>query len=277
VLRSILVALDATPASAAAQRLAIELARRCDCQITGLAILDRDHITAPTAVGIGGMAYKQHRDRVKLEEAAAFLRQLQQAFQKSCEEAGALWQVIEGEGEPYRLIERESGRHDLMVIGKDTDFHFEFDPSTTETVERLLHDNPRPLIVCPEHAPADGNVLVAYDGTLQSSRALHMFALLEHAKSQPVHILSVASDQAEAQRMASYGAELLTKHGFNVTAHGIASSATPSDIILSECQTLDASLIAMGAFGQRTWKEFFLGSTTKRLMDRCPCPLFVHH
>jgi nucleotide-binding universal stress UspA family protein len=104
-----------------------------------------------------------------------------------------------------------------------------------------------------------------------------MFALLGYAKSQPVHILSIASNQADAQRMASYGAELLAKHGFNVTALGITSSATPSDIILSECQSLGASSIAMGAFGQRTWKEFFLGSTTKRLLSTCPCPLFVHH
>jgi hypothetical protein len=37
------------------------------------------------------MAYKQHRDQVKLEEAAAFLKRLEEGFQKSCEEAGAIW------------------------------------------------------------------------------------------------------------------------------------------------------------------------------------------
>jgi nucleotide-binding universal stress UspA family protein len=80
VLRSILVALDETPASSQAQQLAIEMAKRLDCQITGLAILDRAHITSPTAVGIGGMAYKQHRDQVKLEEAKSFLHRLEKAF-----------------------------------------------------------------------------------------------------------------------------------------------------------------------------------------------------
>ena len=67
MLRSILVALDATAASAAAQQLALRLTKRFGSQITGIAVLDRAYLTAPTAVGIGGMAYKEHRDQVKLE------------------------------------------------------------------------------------------------------------------------------------------------------------------------------------------------------------------
>jgi nucleotide-binding universal stress UspA family protein len=156
VLRSILVALDATPASSQAQRVAIEMAKRLDAQITGLAILDRAHITSPTPVGIGGMAYKHHRDQVKLEEAKAFLQRLEKGFQQSCELIGTAWRVIEAEGAPYRLIEVESGRHDVLVIGKDTDFHFDFDPSPADTVQRLLRENPRPILVCPEQVAGDG-------------------------------------------------------------------------------------------------------------------------
>jgi hypothetical protein len=68
---------------------------------------DRPYLTAPTAVGIGGMAYEEHRDQVELEEAKAFLGRLESTFQKSCEESGAAWQVIEAEGKPDKLIERD--------------------------------------------------------------------------------------------------------------------------------------------------------------------------
>ena len=87
MLRSILVALDSTAASAVAQRLAIDLAKRMASRITGIAILDRGYITAPTAVGIGGMAFKQHRDQVKLEEAKAFLERLERGFKKTARPA----------------------------------------------------------------------------------------------------------------------------------------------------------------------------------------------
>jgi hypothetical protein len=53
VLRSILVALDATAASAPAQQLALHLAKRCGCQITGMAVLNRGYLTAPTLWALG--------------------------------------------------------------------------------------------------------------------------------------------------------------------------------------------------------------------------------
>jgi nucleotide-binding universal stress UspA family protein len=277
LLRSILVALDATPASTAAQKLAIEIARRCGCTITGLTVLDRPHITAPTAVGIGGMAYKEHRDQVKLEEAKAFLTRLEQGFQKSCEAIGARWQVIEVEGDPHKLIERESARHDLLVIGKDTDFHLDEEPSVADVVQHLLRENSRPIIVCPDRAPTDGPVLVAYDGSVRASRAIHMLALLGLAQGRPIHVVSIARDRSRAEEQARLAADLLIKHGYDVAVHGVGSDAEPADIILAQCQALEATLIVMGAYGQSAWRDFFLGSTTKRLLNACPCPLFVHH
>ena len=277
MLRSILVALDATQASSQAQRLAIEMAKRLDCQITGLAILDRAHITSPTAVGIGGMAYKQHRDQVKLEEAKSFLQRLEKGFEQNCDLIGAAWQVIEAEGVPHKLIEQESGRHDLLVIGKDTDFHFDVDPSTADTVQRLLRDNPRPLLVCPEQASSEGTVLATYDGSVRASRALHMFVLLGHARGRPVHVLSVAGDRRTAEERARYPTELFAKHGYQATPHGIGSQAEPADIVLAEAQALGATLIAMGASGHSPLHDFFLGSTTQRVLNSCPCVLFVHH
>lgn len=276
MLRSILVALDATPASSAAQEIAIEIARRYECMITGLTVLDRAHITAPTAVGIGGMAYKQHRDQVKLKEAEAFLTRLEHGFQKSCEAIGARWQVIEAEGAPHKLIEQESARHDLLVIGKDTDFHFDEDPSVADAVQHLLRENSRPVIVCPERARADGPVLVAHDGSVRASRAVHMLALLGFAQGRPIHVVSIAPDQSRADERARLAADLLVKHEHDVTVHGVVSEAHPADIILAQRDVLEATLIVMGAYGQSAWRDFFLGSTTKRLLSACPCPLFVH-
>ena len=277
MLGSILVALDDTQASSQAQQLAIEMAKRLDCQITGLAILDREHITSPTAVGIGGMAFKQHRDQVKLKEAKSFLQRLEKEFQQSCESIGASWQVIEAEGVPHTLIEQESGRHDLLVIGKDTDFHFDEDPSTADTVQRLLRDNPRPLLVCPGQASSEGPVLATYDGSVRASRALHLFVLLGHARGRPVHVLSVASDRTIADERARYPTELLAKHGYQATSHGVGSQADPAEIVLAEAEALGATLIVLGASGHSPLHDFFLGSTTQRLLNACPCVLFVYH
>jgi nucleotide-binding universal stress UspA family protein len=277
VLRSILVALDATAASAAAQQLALRLTRRFESQITGIAVLDRAYLTAPTAVGIGGMAYKEHRDQMKLEEAKAFLARLESSFQQSCEQAGVAWQVIEAEGRPHKLIEMESGRHDLLVIGKDTDFHFDFADTTSDTVQRLLKENPRPLLVCPERMQDEGPIVAAYDGSLRASRALHMLILLGLADGSQVHVVSVASEEERAQQQASYATELFVKHGIDAIGHGIGSSGAPADIVLAEAEALRAAMVAIGASGHNALQSWLLGSASSKLLNACPCPLFVHH
>lgn len=277
MLRSILVALDGTAASAAAQQLALRLTKRFGSQITGIAVLDRAYITAPTAVGIGGMAYKEHRDQVKLGEAKAFLARLESTFQKSCEEVGLTWQVLEAEGSPHKLIEMESGRHDLLVIGKDTDFHFDFAHSTSDTVQRLLKENPRPLMVCPEAAQASGPIVAAYDGSLHASRALHMLILLGLAEDARVHVVSVAGDRQRAEHQASYATELFVRHGIDAVPHGIASNAEPADVVLAEAEALRAAMVAIGASGYNALQSWLLGSASSKLINACPCPLFVHH
>jgi nucleotide-binding universal stress UspA family protein len=277
MLRSILVALDSTEASATAQQLALRLAKRFASQITGLAILDRAHITAPTAVGIGGMAYKEHRDQVKLKEAKAFLARLESTFEQSCEASGAVWQVIEAEGDPHKLLAMESGRHDLLVIGKDTDFHLDEHPTTSDVVEHLLQKNPRPLVVCPQTAPASGPIVAAYDGSLRASRTLHMLILLGLADGMEVHVVAVAGGKKLAERRASHAAELFVKHGIKALAHGVASQAAPAEIMLAEIEALGASMVAFGASGHTALQSWLLGSASKELLNACPCPLFVHH
>lgn len=278
MLRSILVALDDTTPSHVAQDFAIGLAKRLSIEITGLAILDRGFITAPTAVGIGGLAYKRHRDEVKLEQARQFLTRIEHQFEADC---GTLdqWQVIEAEGAPLLVLEEESGRHDVLVMGRDTDFHLDANPTIAQVVHRLLQDNPCPLIVCPdtESHLGQGPILAAVDGTVEASRCLHMLALLGHELGHTVHVLSVDSDLQTAQRRANYAIDLLRKHEFDVSEHGIQSTRGASEVLLEEAHKLGASMIAAGARRHNPLREFFIGSTLETMLENAECPLFVTH
>ena len=277
MLRSILVALDDTTPSHVAQDFAIGLTKRLKIEITGLAILDRAFITAPTAVGIGGLAYKRHRDEVKLDQARQFLTRIEHQFEADC---GSLdqWQVIEAEGAPLLVLEEESARHDVLVMGRDTDFHLDANPTIAEVVHRLLRDNPCPLIVCPD-APChfDGPILAAVDGTVEASRCLHMLALLGHELGHTVHVLSIDSDLQTAQRRARYAFDLLSKHEFDVSEHGIQSSRGPGEVLLEEARKLNASMIVAGARRHNPLRDFFIGSTLETMLENGECPLFVTH
>ena len=280
MLRSIVVALDDTEPSHAAQEVAIKLARQFTSEITGLAVLDRQHLTAPAAVGIGGMAYKQHRDQVKLEQAHRFLERLEHHFEAAVEDLGTAWRVLEVEGDPFEQVCNETHRHDLLVIGRDTDFHLDEEPAVADVVHRLLQETPRPIIVCPERAESEGPILAASDGGDRSSRTMHMLALLGLAERRPVHIVTIGSGpQGDAQALLNgeRPAELLRRHGIEVHLHPVQSTASPEDVIMEQAERVGATMVAFGASGQGRLRDFFLGSTARHLLNRCACALFVYH
>jgi hypothetical protein len=60
-MKSMLLALDDTPAAAAARQAAFTLAEATGARITGIAVLDVDYLTAPEPTGIGGAAIRCRR------------------------------------------------------------------------------------------------------------------------------------------------------------------------------------------------------------------------
>jgi nucleotide-binding universal stress UspA family protein len=147
MLRRILVAIDETPAGRVARDLAIAIAKQRGAALTGLGVVDRPWATAPRAVPIGGSAYKEHRDQVVLDELRQEVEALLGAFADVCDHAGVRFTTVEVEGTPAGAIESEAQGCDLIVIGRDTNFHFEAEPDMTETVARLIRENARPVLV----------------------------------------------------------------------------------------------------------------------------------
>ena len=49
------------------------------------------------------------------------------------------------------------------------------------------------------------------------------------------------------------------------------------EAILDQARQLDAQLLVMGAYGQPTLREFFLGSVTRTALRKSTIPLFLYH
>jgi len=281
MLKSIVVALDGSSSSANARRVAIEVAQRTGAELVGLAVLDTPWVTAPRATPIGGGHYQSHRNEALLEQGRSTLRERVDAFHVECAAADTACSAIGVEGDPVEQVDAEADRHDLIVIGRETNFHGGENHHIGETVERLLHDTPRPLMVVPEGdlSVSDPNkVVVAFDGSVTASRAMHMFLLLGLAKGREIHVVSVGDEPGEAKALADRGAALFRSHGYKASADGVSSSSDPTSAILGAAAAVGAGRIVMGAFGHEgRIRRILMGSTTHRLLSEAKVPIFVHH
>lgn len=277
MLKRILVVLDGSNAARAAKRYALKLADILKAELTGVGIIDLPWITAAQPEPLGGAAFKIHRDQEVIRQTHERIQAMLAIFRTECDKNSIECHLSELEGFPATEIEGLSEEHDLIIIGKTTDFHFDLDEDTDLTVRYIVRDNPRPIIVVTSEREIDGKVLVAYDGSMQAARALHMFLLLGLGQGHELHVVSIAKRKNEADAIAQRAKAMCQVHGVKVEAEGVASNKPPQDIIKKKAQEINASMVVMGAYGHHGIRELIFGTTTEHLLRESDVALFIHH
>lgn len=165
----------------------------------------------------------------------------------------------------------------MIILGQRT--HFEHGRSNRpgETLTSILRDGPRHVVVVPRTLTGGDSVVVAYDGSVQASRTLYDFEASGLAEGRAVHVLSVSHERAEAGIRVNRAVAFLKAHDLEVFGHPVTSRLLPAEVIEKLIFTVDAGLLVMGAFGQPTLREFFLGSVTRTLLQASPVPIFCSH
>jgi nucleotide-binding universal stress UspA family protein len=164
----------------------------------------------------------------------------------------------------------------MIVLGKTTNFHHEFDQDNLETTYQIAKDNPRPILVIPSSAQLYDRILVAYDGGLQSARTLQLFLLLRLGKGKVIDIVTVHKDKATAKNIIKSAEAMCKNHAEMYQVHAVKSQKKPAEIILDKSKSFKSDLIVMGAFSQPVKRALF-GSNTNFLIEQSHVPLFIHH
>ena len=279
-MRSILVTVDDTPSAVVARGLAAALARQCGATIRGVTALDVSDLDRVQPIPLGGVQHAydrlQHREKVA-EERRARIAELPALFQRSLADAGMEVSCLTLEVDVRVGLLRMIETCDLVVTGRDAEFHLESLEGVTPLVEHIIAKGSRPVVVSGSDHIEAGPVLVAYDGSAPAARALQMAVLSGIFASSEARVLSISPDRAAAVAVAERARAYLELHGVAAHPETVETSDHPADVLLKRAADIGARLLVMGAFGHRGVREMLFGSCTRRLFDRVPVPLFVHH
>jgi nucleotide-binding universal stress UspA family protein len=279
-MRSILVTVDETPSAMAARKLAVALARQCGASIRGVTALDLSDLDLVEPVPIGGVQYAHDRlqKRQRLAEARRTrIAELPDLFQRSLADEG-MDAVCSTMGDDVRAgLLRMIETCDLVVTGRDVEFHLEAIDGVTPLVDHIISKGSRPVVVTGPQWVESGPVLVAYDGSAAAAKALQMAVLTGMFGATGAHILSIARESSAARAMAERAHSFLASHGVEAGFEAVETNASPADILLARASETGARLLVMGAFGHRGFREVLFGSTTRRLFENAPLPLFIYH
>ncbi len=146
------------------------------------------------------------------------------------------------------------------------------------TLESALMGTGRLVLMCPPEPAGTvaGHIAIAWNGSLESSRALAL-ALPLLGAADKVTILSAGGGMPEAldaENLCDY----LTDHSVGtVEVHEFKEGNNIGATLLSSAASVGADALLMGAYGKSKGREMVLGGATQHIVDHAGLPVFLAH
>ncbi|MEM1269164.1 MAG: universal stress protein [Bacteroidota bacterium] len=275
MVRRILVPLDPSGYTVSAYKHAGQLAQSHDATVTGLAILDLPGIGAGP-VSPGAYAYAKRAEQRREQDAHQQLQALMKTCASHLEEMGVEHDTREVSGSPAEQIIEHSAFYDLLVLGLETFFSFETSLMDDKVETHVVGKTIAPVLLVPSEFKAFGEstrVVIAYDGSLSSKRALREFTQVA-AFVNPAVKLVISCDSIEnAEDIFAPAKAYLSAYGYT----NLETAWTPEHIIRAmESDFIpDADLVVAGAHAKKHFFDFGLGSLSKYLMSQTETPVLI--
>ncbi len=275
--KSILVPIDGSDTSLVAVDYAIELSRSFDSEITGISIIDTKKLAGPfmrdLGTSIGGMVpygdFQQNVRKFLEDTCKAALDELE----GKCNSASIPCTRTVKEGVVSKEIFESAKRCDMISMGMAGEHVFLRDALLGSNLESVARQTNKPVLVTPEKYKQITKILVAYDASSFSTKALIAGADIAQQMSLPLTVVTVSDDKKSGEDTLSQAAENLKDCSIKydtVLKDGEAVSG-----ILDLCREGSYDLLVIGAYGHSKIRELILGNTTVQLMRKVTCPVLL--
>jgi len=276
-IRRILVPLDPSEYTQAATRQAGKLAREHYAQVEGLVVLDSPGIRSDIApVEMVGWPMVYDYVRKAVDEAEEEVTRLKQRFAAYCDEHRVTHKEAEMEGVPTDMILKVASLFDLVVMGLRTFFHFETRQGPGESLSRILDRTVTPVLALPEREPeALRRVLITYDGSFSSARALRDCLDVVRPLDAELTVFAAAKEESHAKQLVRHAASYLRSH--DVKKFETVTSTEPALDTVKRDFVGKTDLIVAGIHAKRFFKDAFVGSFTNSLIEDGRTALLLSH
>ncbi len=279
MIRSILAAVDGSPASLAGMQQAAAWAKRLGAELRAMFVEDKQRYEYFPAISSfdGGMtmpsSLPEEEQRKELARFAAEREEIRQAYEEIVGAAGISSDFSTPCGNLGDILVAEARMVDLVVMGRRGRNDPPDSTKAGPTTESLIHDALRPVLVVPENGRTEGPVLFAFDGSLGVNRVVMHGAHLTAALNAKAVVVTADDDPEKGARVQAGLRRYLAPHGIDAQCE--LARGKPAAAIIAAAEAHRAGMIVMGAFGHSAIRELFFGSTTLDILEHTRCPVLL--
>jgi nucleotide-binding universal stress UspA family protein len=151
----------------------------------------------------------------------------------------------------------------LLVLGKHNSSGSDHVSSNLERVVRSLH---KPILVVADSFSAPNSIMIAYDGSDTTKKAISIVASSPLFKGLSCHVVMVgAAATAKMQAELDWAKAMLEASQLEATTAIVSGDVQPALSDYIEMQHID--MLVMGAYGHSKIRQFLVGSTTTKMLQ----------
>jgi len=180
---------------------------------------------------------------------------------------------VEESGRQIDVIRHHGRLADLIAVAKpDIDRNI-----GTNTLKAALFSTGRPVLMCPETGGTVAeelgqNIVIAWDGSLEASRAvISTLPLLAAAKQVTIVTAAGKPVSVTADELRDY----LAAHDVSASVQIIEAKPNVARALLDTANEVGADMMILGAYSRNQELERLLGGTTQYIVDHATIPVIM--
>jgi nucleotide-binding universal stress UspA family protein len=164
-------------------------------------------------------------------------------------------------------------RAELVVIGKRGEHARPSQSPLGSNLEELVRISIRPVLVAARTFKPINRFLIAFDNSPSARKAVAFAGNSPLLRGLECHLLMVGRSDSAHESALNEALAQLAKAGITPKARILPGNA--ATIIAEQVRSSEIDLLVMGAYGHSHIREFFVGSTTTKLVRACPISVLM--
>lgn len=273
MIKRILVTLSANRYTQTAIKHALELAQLHHAELIGVTDINERAVGQVGMVPIGAGASAHDLVDFRRRATAEHIQDAISSFEAACRDAAVPFSVHPERGEPFEQLTRLWCYCDLTVSGLQGLFEYDVIRSPKDVLIRLIAKGIRPIVaIAEEHRPIR-NVLIAYNGSMESAETMKRFVQMRLWPDVQLKIVSFGFSPDEQDMLLNDAMDYCRAHEYAVEIEGSTESARHG--LLAMCERSECDLIVMGSTARARIIKRILGDTAYHAIRHSSVPLFL--
>jgi len=276
MIKSLLVAVDASAYARSGLEHAIALARVYEARITGVNVVDVRYAEMPPYIDYsysfeGALPYLPPLDLMDKfqEKGERILGDLSKAVVK----AGLQAETKAEEGVPGQVIADMAKEHDLVVMGKRGEHAKWGRDLLGSTTEAVIRRSVVPVLLAEEGSMTLGEALVMFDDSEPANRALRLAADITKRMSLKLSVLTVSDDTEQGESVLEVAKGYLDP--VDVAVEYSVRPGGPAQAAAAALEERPFDLLVMGTRGHSAIHDLILGRTAEQVMRSTKAPVLM--